>query len=590
MLNSSTDSIEKVIGVLEFCLGSFTKQMIRQIKTLVALIAILATGVGADAQQLTDDRATLKQLQPALESIRADKILDHIKVLASDEFEGRGPGARGERLTVDYLIDQFKRSGLKPGNPDGTFVQKVPLIGSLTTPEIGFEAGGKTMSLKFLDDFVHEVPALRPSASLKNADVVFAGYGIVAPEYGWDDYKGVDVRNKLVIVLSGEPSQPDKNDPKKLDAKFFKGDTRTYHSTREAKYELAEIRGAAGVLVVYDPQKARTYSVFQTFAKMEGFSLIPSHSRSAPLVFGLMTIGSARRILSLAGQDFDKLEAEASRSDRTAVLLNAKANISVKSKIRSVISRNVVARVEGSDPKLKDEYVIYSAHWDHLGKDTNLVGDQIYNGAQDNAVGSAQLLEVARGFARLARKPKRSILFIAVTAEEKGFLGSRYYAKHPLFPVAKTVANINLDGGNVWGVTADLITTGYGLSTLDEFLAEAARLQGRKFINESIDNGGLYFGSDQIEFAKVGIAACFPFSGSEYIGRPKDWGDKNWEAYSQERYHQVSDEVKLDWDLSGAAEDAKWLLITGYNVAQSVKPPEWKAGSEFKALVERAKK
>lgn len=551
-------------------------------RVVVLLVSLLVVILPVASQESGVSSDILTTLKPALESIRADRIFDSIKILASDEFEGRGPGTHGEKLTVDYLVDQFKRSGLKPGNPDGTFVQKVPLIGYQTIPKIDIEVGGKKTSLSFLDDFVHDVPALRPEASAGNAGIVFAGYGIVAPEFGWDDYKDIDVRNRLMIVLSGEPSRPDKEDPNKLDRSFFKGDTRTYYSTRESKFDLAARKGAAGILVVYDPEKAKTYSLFQTFAKMEGFGLKPSNPNSAPLVSGLMTIGAARRIFSLAGTDFDKLQTAASQPEWKTVEINAKANISVKSTIRYVNSRNVVARIEGSDPKLKDEYVIYSAHWDHLGKDTNLTGDQIYNGAQDNAVGTAQLLEVARGFARLARKPKRSILFIAVTAEEKGFLGSRYYAQHPLFPVSKTVANINLDGGNVWGVTADLITTGYGLSTLDEFLAEAARIQGRKFINEAIDNGGLYFGSDQIEFAKVGIPACFPFSGSEYIGRPNDWGDKNWEAYSQERYHQVSDEVKPDWDLSGAAEDAKWLLITGYNVAQSAKRPEWKAGSEFR--------
>ncbi len=555
---------------------------LRQFQTLILIAGILTTAIGADAQEKSAGKTRLKLLQPALDAIQADTLLGHIKKLASDEFEGREPGTPGEKLTVDYLVDQFRRSGAKPGNPDGTFVQTVPLVGFQTIPAIEIEAGGRTLPIKFLDDFVHDIPALRTKASVKNAGVVFAGHGIVAPEYGWDDFKGVNVRNKLVIVLRSEPSRPDRKDPKKLDPTFFKGDTRTYHSTREAKFDLAKIKGAAGVLVVSDPEKAKTYSLFQTFAKMEGFGLKPKDPDSIPLVSGLISVDAARRIFSLAGHDFDKLQAAASQSARKTVEIEAKANISVKSQIRNVVSQNVIARVDGSDPKLKNEYVIYSAHWDHLGKDTNLQGDQIYNGAQDNAVGTAQLLEAARGFASLTRKPKRSILFIAVTAEEKGFLGSRYYAQHPLYPVAKTVANINLDGGNVWGVTADLITTGYGLSTLDEFLAEAARIQGRKFINEAIDNGGLYFGSDQIEFAKVGIPACFPFSGSEYVGRPKDWGDKKWEAYSQERYHQVSDEVKPDWDLSGAAEDAKWLLIAGYNVAQAPKRPAWKAGSEFR--------
>ena len=265
-----------------------------------------------------------------------------------------------------------------------------------------------------------------------------------------------------------------------------------------------------------------------------------------------------------------------------AVALNATATISVRSTLRQVVSHNVVARVEGSDPRLKDEYVVYSAHWDHLGQDPTLPNDQIYNGAIDNAVGTAQLLEIARSFAILGRKPKRSVLFIAVTAEEKGYLGSRFYAQHPLVPIAKTIANINLDGGNVWGLTSDLITSGYGLSTLDETLSEAARLQGRTFVEEAIDNGSLYFASDQIEFAKVGIPAAFPFSGHAYVGKPKEFGDARWNAYADKDYHQVTDEVQPDWNLSGAAEDARWLLIAGYTVADANTRPEWKPGSEFR--------
>ncbi|HRI05070.1 MAG TPA: M28 family peptidase [Pyrinomonadaceae bacterium] len=562
----------------------------RYIWSIFLLISLIVSGLSVVGQESNEGASVSSVLKTALDSVTGDEILTHIKKLASDEFEGRGPATRGEMLTVNYLVDQFKRSGLRPGNPDGTFVQKVPMVGFVSQPKIDVQSSGKNVPLNYQVDFVHDYPALRPSVSTKNSGVVFAGYGIVAPQYGWDDYKDVDVRNKLVIVLSGEPSAPDKNDPSKLDPTIFKGDTRTYYSTREFKYDIAAKKGAAAILVITDPEKSITYSLFQTFAKMEGFALKPRTPSLAFAMAGLITINAARRLFTSAGKDLARLEESAGNKDFRPIPANAIANISVKTKLRNVASRNVVARIEGSDPQLKNEYVIYSAHWDHLGKDTNLKGDQIFNGAQDNAVGAAQLLEVAKGFARLPKKPKRSILFIAVTAEEKGFLGSRYYAQHPLFPVAKTVANINLDGGNVWGVTADLITTGYGLSTLDEFLAEAARIQGRKFINEAIDNGGLYFGSDQIEFAKVGIPACFPFSGSEYVGRPKDWGDKKWEAYSQERYHQVSDEVKLDWDLSGAAEDAKWLLITGYNVAQAAKRPEWKAGSEFKALAERKKK
>jgi Zn-dependent M28 family amino/carboxypeptidase len=538
-----------------------------------ALAGICLLACVMSSPLLADEpRASISpELNDALSKIQAPNIAAHINRLASDEFAGRAPGTRGETLTIEYLAAQLAQYGLKPGNPDGTFFQKVPLVGYQSVPKIEIEVGGQKVALTFLDDFVHDRAALKPRASAKNAAVVFAGYGIVAPLYGWDDYKDVDVRNKLVIVLGGEPAI----------AESFKGDTRTWFSSRDFKFDLAAAKGAAGILIVTDPEKSHAYSVFQTFAKMEGGALKASRGKSSPLIAGLITIGAARRLMSAAGQDFDQLQAAASKPDARPVVTSANANISVDSKIRHFVSHNVVARIEGSDPRLKVEYVVYSAHWDHLGTDPNLTGDQIYNGAIDNAAGTSQLLEIARGFAALRNKPKRSILFMAVTAEEKDFLGSRFYVEHPLVPLSKTVANINLDGGNVWGVTSDLITTGYGLSTLDEALAEAARLQGRTFIKEAIDDGGLYFASDQIEFAKVGIPAAFPFSGSEYVGKPKEFGDAKWDAYSSTDYHQVTDEVKPDWDLTGAAEDAKWLMIAGDLVADSEQRPDWKPGSEF---------
>jgi Zn-dependent M28 family amino/carboxypeptidase len=542
---------------------------------ILALTGVVIAGQGAPLTPA---------LVVALDGIRAERLMAHLTTLASDAFEGRGPGTRGETRTVDYLVEQFRLAGLQPGNPDGTYVQRVPLVGYTSVPEIQIEAAGVRTSLTFLDDFVHDYPALRSSVSATRAGIVFAGYGIVAPEYGWDDYEAVDVRHKLVIVLSGEPSRPSTTDAPA--AAFFRGDARTYYSTRDFKFDLAAKKGAAGILVVYDPETAKTYSLFQTFAKMEGFGLASRPAR-ATVLSGLMTIGAARRVAALAGRDFDRLAAGAQQPGAHAVVLNATANIAVKSTIRQSVSSNVVARVEGSDPLLKDEYVVYSAHWDHLGTDPTLAGDRIYNGAIDNAAGTAQLLEIARGFAMLQRKPRRSMLFIAVTAEEKGYLGSRFYAQHPLFPISKTIANINLDGGNVWGLTSDLITAGYGRSTLDEALGEAARLQGRTFVSEDLADGGLYFASDQIEFAKVGIPAAFPFSGTTYVGKPKEFGDARWNAYSENDYHKVTDDVRPDWDLSGAAEDARWLLIAGYNVADASTRPEWKRGSEFKRVEAR---
>jgi Zn-dependent M28 family amino/carboxypeptidase len=494
----------------------------------------------------------------------APNIEAHLEQLASDEFEGRAPGTRGETLTINYLAEQFKRAGAAPGNPDGTYFQKVPLVGYTSVPKIEVEAGGQTTELKFLEDFVHDTVALRTAVSVKHAGIVFAGHGIVAPAWGWDDYKNLDVRNKLVIVLSGEP--------KSTDPGFFKGDTRTWYSSRSFKFDLAESKGAAGILVVTDPSKSDTFSIFQTFAKMEGCALSPSGAKSPTLIAGLITTQAARRLLQLGGLDLD--------SAKPGALPGVTAGISVRSRLRPFVSHNVVARVAGTDPLLKDEYVVYTAHWDHLGKDPTLTGDPIYNGAIDDGVGTAQLLEIARGFAA-SKGPRRSILFMATTAEEKGYLGSRHYARRPLYPIAKTVANFNLDGGNVWGVTADVTSSGYGLSTLDESLAQAARQQGRKFIEESLDDNGLYFASDQIEFARVGVPAVFPFSGFEYVGKPKEYGEQKWSAFSSNDYHKPSDEVRPDWDYSGAALDAQWLRIAGELVANADQRPEWKSASEF---------
>lgn len=548
-----------------------------KMRSLAGLVLFLLTMLAVGQEVETQ----LAELGPALRSVEAKRISEHVKKLASDKFEGRAPGTTGETLTVNYLAEQFKKSGVKPGNPNGTYFQNVALVGYRTVPQIEVEAAGKMVPFVFLDDFVHDFPVLRPSATVKNAPIVFAGYGIVAPQYGWDDYKGLDVCGKLVIVLSGEPAVADKSDPKKLDASMFRGETRTYYSTRDFKFDLAAEKGAAGILIVYDPTKTNTYSLFQTFAKMEGFALKPTGADTRTLISGLMTLDAAKRIFSASGQDLEKLSANAEQVGFSAVDTQARAEITVRSKLRNVVSRNVVARIEGCDPVLKNEYVIYSAHWDHLGRDRKLKGDQIYNGAIDNAIGTAMLLEVANGFATLPRKPRRSILFIATTSEEKGYLGSRHYARNPLYPIADAVANINLDGGNAWGITKDVLSANYGLSTLDETLEESALMQKRGFLRESLGDGGLYYGSDQMEFAKAGIPSIFPFSGFDYVGKPKDFGEGKWNSYSDNDYHQASDEVRPDWDLSGAGEDAQWLLIAGWKISQTTKRPQWKPESEF---------
>ena len=547
--------------------------MSRRKQAVLFLAFVLTSALPYICQRPTDDLDVIKILSPTLDSIEGNRILNHIKVLSSDKFEGRNPGTIGESLTVNYLVDQFKRAGLRPGNPNGTFVQNVSMVGFLSKPQIEVKVGSTSISLNYPDDFVHDIPRPQSIVNVKGSNVVFAGYGIVAPQYGWDDYKSIDVRNKTVIVLSGEPALPD--------AAMFKGDLSTYYSTREFKYQIAKSKGAAAILVVTDPAKQQTFSLYQTFAKIEGATLRSRSARNELALTGLLTINATRRIFNAAGTNFDDQQKAAQSKNFTPFAIGAAADIKIASKIRHFYSKNVIARIEGSDSKLKSEYVVYSAHWDHLGKDTSLKGDQIYNGAFDNASGTASMVELARAFAKLKLKPKRSVLFIATTGEEKGYLGSRYFVESQLYPLSSLIANINIDGCNVFGLTSDTASTGFGNSTLDEVLADAAKLQGRTFQQSSIDNGGTYFASDQIEFAKAGIPAAFPWNGNNYKGKSPDFSDKVWEQQSK-NYHQVSDEVKPDWDLSGAVEDAQWLMIAGYLVANEPNRPMWLVGSEFK--------
>jgi len=519
---------------------------------------------------------------PRFDDISAKRMMTHVRVLASDRFEGRGPTSRGEQLTVAYLTSQFKKIGLEPGNPNGTYVQSVPLVGYRTRPKLAFNIKGKSLPVRFPEDFIHEFPQLTPHAGAIGAPVVFAGYGIVAPEFDWNDYKGADVTGKIVLVLGGEPSRPDPKHIKNLDARFFRGDFRTRYSMRDYKAECLRKMGAASVIFLASAESPKSFTIYKTFAVMEGLSLPDWNLNEHKLITtGVLHPRTAERIFRATGFELKDLKRQANSASFKPVALDATADLEVDTSLRPTSSQNVVGIVRGSDPDLRNEFVVVSAHWDHLGKDPNLKGDQIYNGAIDDGIGVSQLLEIARSFKNLKVKPKRSILFIATTSEEKGWLGSKYYVQFPLYPLNRHVANINLDGGNAWGRTRDLIVSGYGLSTLDRVLGQAARAQGRKFLQGSIDDDGLYFGSDQIEFARGGIPAAFPFSGSDYIGKPKGFGDRKWSEYADRDYHQVSDDVKPDWDFSGAAQDAGWLAIAAYKIADEVQRPRWLPGAEL---------
>src|SRR6184192_482241 len=408
----------------------------------------------AAASLLADDELALR-LQPALEAITPDGLLAHIKVLASDEFEGRAPGTKGEELSVKYIADQFKKIGLKPGNPDGTYTQEVPLAGIKGEPRMSFTIGDKTIDLKYPDDFVASSARLQPEIKVEKSDVVFVGYGVVAPEYGWDDYKGVDVRGKILLMLIGDPPIPDPKEPSKLDERMFKGKAMTYYGRWTYKYEIAAQKGATAAIIIHETEPAAyPWQVVKSSWGKENFELDnPNKNMDAVSARSWITRDVAKKLFADCGQDFDALKKSAVTKGFRPVTLKATATIEIKQQIRSFKSHNVIGKLDGSDPKLQDEYVIYTAHWDHLGRHPELQGDQILDGAIDNASGVASLIQLAAAFMKINPPPKRSVLFMATTAEEAGLLGAKFYAEHPLYPLNKTLADINLDSMNPWGKT-----------------------------------------------------------------------------------------------------------------------------------------
>jgi len=544
---------------------------------------LLALFVSAAASLVANDELK-ERLQPALEAITPDGLLAHIKVLASDEFEGRAPGSKGEDLSVKYITDQFKKIGLKPGNPDGTYVQEVPLAGIKSEPRMSFVIADKTMDLNYQDDFVASSARLQPEIKIEKSDLVFVGYGVVAPEYGWDDYKNVDVRGKTLLMLIGDPPVPDPKDLSKLDDKMFKGKAMTYYGRWTYKYEIAAQKGAAAAIIIHETEPAAyPWQVVRSSWGKENFELDnPNKNMDAVSARSWITLDVAKKLLADSGQDFDALKKSAITKDFRPVVLNAKANIAIKQQIRSFKSHNVIGKLEGSDPKLNGEYVIYTAHWDHLGRHPELQGDQIFNGAIDNASGVASVIELAAAFTKVNPPPKRSVLFMATTAEEAGLLGARFYAEHPLYPLEKTLADINLDSMNVWGKARDIEDLSLGFSTVDDLLADAAKGQGRSAIPDSRPDKGKIYRADNFEFSKAGLPSLYIGKGEHLLSRPETAPLRS-DEFDSTDYHQVTDEVHPDWDLSGAVQDVQLVFEVGYEVANGDKFPEWKPGSEFKA-------
>jgi len=552
--------------------------------------------LAAAAVVLTVESPVLHAADPtplaALPAIDPAVVLGHVKALASDAFEGRAPGTAGEEKTVAYLVEAFRTLGLKPGNPDGTYVQKVPLVGitpaaaplTITSGTAG-RSGQGPVTLAWRDHVVAWTKRVTEEVKVDASELVFVGYGVQAPEYGWDDYKGVDVAGKTLVMLVNDPPVPDPASPPALDAKTFGGRAMTYYGRWTYKYEIGAKHKAAAVLIVHETGPAGyPFAVVQGKTGEQFTFVTPGNNMDRAAIEGWITLDQAKALFTRAGQDFDRLKAQAATRAFKPVPLGLTASMTIRNTMRRVDSQNVVARLEGSDSAVRDEHVVFTAHWDHFGVGEPIAGDRIYNGAKDNATGTAALLETARAFTRLPKPPRRSILFLAVTAEEQGLLGSEYYAAQPLYPLAKTLADINMDALNVNGRTKDLVVIGLGASELDDYARAAAKEQGRTLKPDAEPEKGFYYRSDHFNFAKLGVPALTVDEGTEFVGKPPAFSQQVRAKWTADVYHKPSDEVTPDWDLSGLAEDVQLLFAVGYRVAQADRYPAWSPGNEFKAI------
>ncbi len=517
-------------------------------------------------------------LLPALaqdSSISAERIREHTRFLSSDLLEGRGVGQRGGDIATEYIATQLALAGAKPFGDNGTFFQSVPLVGVETSPNAQLSAAvwGKSVDLKWADDFVG-LSALQKPETRFEADVVFVGHGITAPEWKWDDYKGVDVTGKIVLLFTNEPSS---NDPK-----FFDGRALTYYGRWTYKYEEALRHGARAAIIIHTtPTASYGWDVVRSSWGRENPYVKLAPDQKALAFEGWVTRDAATRFLALANRTVDELLAASGKPDFKPIDLGIQIRGHIPSKIRQLETRNVAAIIPGSDAQLKDEAVIFSAHWDHLGVGTPVNGDAIYNGAVDNATGCAMLLELARVWASMPEKPRRSALFLAVTAEEGGLKGSEYYAAHPLIPPAKTALALNFDAFYPWGRARDVVLTGADRTTVFPLAQQIARRLNLEVSPDAAPEAGHYFRSDHFSFARAGIPAFSIGHATEYAGKPAGYGLKAYEEYNAKNYHQPSDEFQSDWDFTALQQAAEYGYLLGKDVANQDRLPDWRAGQQF---------
>jgi Zn-dependent M28 family amino/carboxypeptidase len=493
-------------------------------------------------------------------------------------LRGVSPGQPVRKRPSVYLVEQFKALELEPGNPDGSYLQRVPLVGITADPSMSLQIqrGEETLTAQYGVDFIAWSKHLTDEVNV-DAELLFVGYGVQAPEFDWDDFAGVDVRGKVLLVLI--------NDPPLEDESLFGGPAMTYYGRWTYKLEKAAELGAAGALIIHETGPAGyPWGVFGGTGARERFDLAGEDGNMgrAPLE-GWVSREQAQAMLSLAGHDLDALKQTALQREFAPVPLGINAKITIKNRWRTLDSYNVVARLPGSNPELSDEHIVFMAHWDHVGIAEVDGEPQIFNGAMDNASGTTAILGLAEAFAAAPEKPERSLLFLAVTAEEEGLLGSEYYGVAPLYPLEKTLAVVNFDMANVLGPTEDLVVVGLGNSTLDDVAYAVAAETGRTLKSDPTPEAGIFYRSDHFSLAKQGVPAFYPNPGTDYIGRPAGWGAEQAQRYVEEAYHQPADTVRDHWDLSGMAKDLGFVVRMTYRIAETPEFPQWREGTEFKA-------
>ncbi|TKJ28924.1 peptidase M28 [bacterium (candidate division B38) B3_B38] len=518
-----------------------------------------------------------------LDSIDAENIRAHLRFLSHDLLEGRGTGQRGGQLAAHYIAEQFALVGLKPALEGGSYLQPVPLVGVTTDPASSFSIrrGRRRIPMKYLDDYVLWTEAQQEKVSTR-AELVFVGYGIIAPEYQWDDYKGVDVKDKILVMVVNDPPSEDPN--------LFGGKALTYYGRWTYKYEIAAKVGAKGAILIHTDESAgyRWNVVRNSWGREQTFVGLDETSPPALALASWVTEATGRELLKLAGQDFDQLRDAAAKRDFRPLPLGLTAEAEITSKVRDIITANVIGIIEGTDRK--DELVVYTSHWDHMGIAEPVNGDPIYNGAVDNASGAAALIEVARALANSPLKPKRTVMFISPTCEEGGLRGAQYYAEHPLYPPGKTAANINMDSVSVLGRTVDFCFLGADRGTLWPTAEKVAQEMEITMVPDPAPGQGFYYRSDHFPFAKVGVPAVSMRQGNIYEGRSLEWGVEQSEDYRKNRYHQPSDEYDPSWDLTGAAQMARVSLLFGWYIANMDEMPTWNPGDEFAQIREESLK